>query len=180
MGWGLEPYAATGGWADRVGMEGGYADRRARFTVVAGIILRGIRMILVQALVTALLSGLFSGAIMFALNERRDRRAQTLEKVEQLIEAYTEWTGHVGRWLMNHYDMFSQDDRESARKELDRIWLEAQTSYNKARLLQKIYLPAKDESFRDVLMCCETLVGVSRELKLGRRLITQHTRCGHI
>ena len=63
-------------------------------------------MMIVQALVTALLAGLFSGVVLFALNERRDRAKLMLEKTEAAIEAYAKWTETLGRWPMTHYDMF--------------------------------------------------------------------------
>lgn len=97
-------------------------------------------MIIVQALVTALLSGLFSGAIVFALNERRDRQRLLLEKAELAVVAYSEWVEDIPNWIFTHHRMFGAD-REAGRQEALAGYKELTTKYHKASMLVAIYLP---------------------------------------
>lgn len=97
---------------------------------------------IVQALVTALLAGLFSGVILFALNERRERNKLLLEKAELAIEAYAKWTETLGRWPMTHYDMFFSD-RSAGREAAQALWQEARDHYFRAQTLIGIYIPER-------------------------------------
>lgn len=99
-------------------------------------------MMIVQALVTALLAGLFSGVVLFALNERRERTKLMLEKTEAAIEAYSRWTETLGRWPIAHYDMFS-GDRAAGREAAQQIWRESRDHYFRAQALIGIYLPER-------------------------------------
>lgn len=106
-------------------------------------------MIIVQALVTALLAGLFSGIVLFALNERRDRTKTILEKTEAAIEAYSKWTETLSRWPMAHYDMFFAD-RAAGREAAQAIWREARDHYYRAQALIGIYLPERSGALASV------------------------------
>ena len=97
-------------------------------------------MIIVQALVTALLSGLFSGAIVFALNERRDRQRLLLEKAELAVVAYSEWVEGIPNWIFAHHRIFGVD-REAGRREALLGYTELTNKYHKASMLVAIYLP---------------------------------------
>lgn len=99
-------------------------------------------MMIVQALVTALLAGLFSGVVLFALNERRERTKLMLEKTEAAIEAYSRWTETLSRWPIAHYDMFI-GDRDAGRDAAQQIWREARDHYFRAQALIGIYLPER-------------------------------------
>ena len=124
-------------------------------------------MSLVQALVTALLSGLFSGAIMFALNERRDRHNLILTKIEGAIEAYVEWTETISLWPNAHFNIFIEDDRQAARKALDSSYWEARKIELKARVLQEIYLPDQREAFDAVIASYHGFIDESRTIKVA-------------
>jgi hypothetical protein len=99
-------------------------------------------MLVLQSVLTALLSGLFSGAIIFALNERRDRSALILRKTEEAIEAYQEWVEVISAWPLSHFDMFI-GNREENRAKTRAIWDKARQSQQRATLLMAIYLPEK-------------------------------------
>lgn len=118
-------------------------------------------MVIVQALVTALLSGLFSGAIIFALNERRDRTNLILTKVEVMLEHYFVWTELLSRLPVSHFDMF-RGDRAEARETLNKLRDEAQAAFLKARLLQSVYLPAEGEAFMVVMRAERDLIPAIR------------------
>lgn len=106
-------------------------------------------MLVLQAVLTALLSGLFSGAIIFALNERRDRSALMLRKTEEAIEAYQEWVEAISAWPLSHFGMF-MGDREEGRAKTKTIFNEARRSQQRAQLLLAIYLPEKRNAMERV------------------------------
>lgn len=124
-------------------------------------------MLLVQALVTALLSGLFSGAIMFALNERRDRSNVTLNKIESTVEVYALWTETLDSWLFKHYDLFLSDQRETARYEIARLLKDVNAARLKAKMLQEIYLPDESSALDSVLLIASNFAHTSRDLQIS-------------
>ena len=122
-------------------------------------------MLLVQALVTALLSGLFSGAIMFALNERRDRANLLLSKIEEAISSYTRWVSLVSRWPQDHFDMFFDGERREGRERLSALWKDAEIELNRAKMLQEIYLPDEAQAFSIVVSTYQNFISLSGVLK---------------
>lgn len=98
-------------------------------------------MLIAQAVLTALLSGLFSGAVIFALNERRDRQKLLLDKAEAATEAYVEWIDEISNWPILHFRNFDAD-RDAGREEVNEHWKLAHRKYRKARLLIGAYLPS--------------------------------------
>lgn len=62
-------------------------------------------MIIVQAVITALLSGVFSGFVLFALNDRRDRTSRRLSKLEEASEALYEWAEGMVAYAQSGYDL---------------------------------------------------------------------------
>lgn len=124
-------------------------------------------MSLVQALVTALLSGLFSGAILFALNERRDRAHLLLNKIETIVDLYSLWIDQLTKWLMDHYDIFFEGEREKARLALQELWRSAEDTQRKARLLQEIYLPGEAVAFAGVTAAYKDFLQISGNLRLA-------------
>lgn len=97
--------------------------------------------ILVQALVTAILSGLFSGAVIFALNERRDRDSMLLRKTEEAIEAFIEWSTCLEVYPSAHMSLFISGNFKACNDRLDMLWEKSYAASNKARMLIAIYLP---------------------------------------
>ena len=106
-------------------------------------------MIIVQALVTALLSGLFSGAIIFALNERRERQRLMLEKAELAIESYAAWTVEVPKWCLSHLEMFG-GDRQAGRAKCIASYDAMRDAFSKARTLVWIYLPERKDALQRI------------------------------
>ena len=110
---------------------------------------KGEDMSIAQALVTALLSGLFSGAIIFALNERREREKLLLEKAELAVEAYGDWVDTITHWPVMHFEFFGAD-RSSGRNAANAEWKRAHAQFRRARMLIGIYLPKHVSVLQDV------------------------------
>lgn len=126
---------------------------------------RGSAMSIMQALVTALLSGLFSGAILFALNERRDRQKLLLEKAELAVEAYSDWADTLSNWPILQFDMF-KDDRAEGRRKADEHWKEARKQFIRARLLIGIYLPEQRGRLAELVAATNDFITFRRDLAL--------------
>lgn len=120
-------------------------------------------MSIVQALVTALLSGLFSGAIIFALNERREREKLLLEKAELAVEAYSEWAETFSNWPITHFSMFS-GDREAARAKSTQMWNDTRNQFRRAKVLIGIYLPEKTAVLGRMYAACEGLLDLRKDV----------------
>lgn len=126
----------------------------------------GPLLVLAQVLLTALLSGLFSGAIIFALNERRDRNAHQLAKIELTIEAYARWIDEVSEWPKAHYAMFLQD-RVAGRQKVVDVWQSAQKHLLTAKVLQEIYLPDRSDSFSIVVDAYRDFIQFGADLQVN-------------
>jgi hypothetical protein len=120
-------------------------------------------MVIVQALVTALLAGLFSGLVVFALNERRDREKLLLEKAEQAVEAYADWADTLSNWPLAHFDMF-RGEREEGREKTSEVWELSRTQFRRARMLIGIYLPEKRHVLGDLYAACNDMITLRPEL----------------
>lgn len=121
---------------------------------------------LIQSIVTALLSGIFAGAIIFALNERRDRRELLLRKAEEAIAAYSEWVETISNWPNAHFDLFIGDG-ENGRTKTTEIWDKSRIAYLRAEMLIGIYLPERQHVLADTAESYADFVLVSGRLKLA-------------
>lgn len=124
-------------------------------------------MVLIQALVTALLSGLFSGAILFGLNERRDRVILHLAKIELSIEAYANWVETLSDLPSAHFDLFISDRSEAAKADISQLKLKAREEGRKARLLLEIYLPDEVNCYYKVMSAYKDVVNLSADLQIA-------------
>jgi hypothetical protein len=122
-------------------------------------------MLIIQAVATALLSGLFSGAILFALNERRDRRAIHLLKIESTIEAYLAWQQAIERWPVAHFRLFKTGLLEVAQADLGMLYKESSIYLNKTKVLIGIYLPEKRHLIGELLKSYADFIEVSRAIQ---------------
>ncbi len=122
----------------------------------------GLSMPWVQALITALLSGLFSGAIIFALNERRERSKLYLDKAEAAIEAYADWVDELSHWPMVSIEMFIED-REVGRTKSYELWRSCRRKYRKAQALIGIYLPDQMQHVLSVSIVAQQFIASNKE-----------------
>jgi len=97
----------------------------------------------VQIIATIVLSGVVSGALVFGLQERRERAALLMQKAESAVEAFVAWTDQMQKWPGAHFDLFlaGQSVRDSARTEIVTIWSEGEKLSARAQMLIHIYLP---------------------------------------
>lgn len=98
-------------------------------------------MALAQALLTALLSGLFSGFVLFGLNERRDRSDFILRKTEEAIEAYNTLLATGQDFVWAHWDFGTEGNYPAASAKRDIAKRDFDLAIAKARTLIKIYAP---------------------------------------
>jgi len=114
-----------------------------------------------------LLSGLVSGILLFALQERRERNALLLSKAEAAVEAYVAWADSVLAWPQAHFDLFTPylDQRGPARDNLRRIWTEASRNGARAQMLIHIYLPEQISAIAALILAYQSWFATSSELQ---------------
>ncbi len=98
-------------------------------------------MAVAQALLTALLSGLFSGFVLFGLNERRDRSDFILKKTEEAIEAYNTLVAAAQEFVWVHWDFGTAGNYSVANLKRDSAKRDLGLATAKARTLISIYAP---------------------------------------
>ena len=98
-------------------------------------------MAVAQALMTALLSGLFSGFVLFGLNERRDRSDFLLRKIEDTIEAYNDFLLATQEYIWVYWDYALKGSYDAASIKRDAAKRSLDKANSKARTLMKIYTP---------------------------------------
>lgn len=119
-----------------------------------------------QALLTALLSGVFSGGILFGLTERKERRQELLQKAEAALEAYMRWSEALSRYPNMHYDLFGEPDkRGEARAKLEEAWTSIEDLGITARLLILVYLPNQYCAYTDVINSFRGFFHISADIK---------------
>ncbi|WP_218016224.1 hypothetical protein [Sphingomonas asaccharolytica] len=116
---------------------------------------------------TVLLSGLVSGILLFALQERRERNALLLSKAEAAVEAYVAWADSVLAWPQAHFDIFTPylDQRAPARDNLKRVWTEANRTGARAQMLIHIYLPEQTGAISSLILAYQAWLATSTELQ---------------
>lgn len=107
-------------------------------------------MAVAQALMTALLSGLFSGFVLFGLNERRDRSDFLLRKIEETIEAYNAFLLTAQEFVWVYWDFAPKGSYEAASIKRDTLKKDLDKATSKARTLMKIYTPDQMHLFNRV------------------------------
>ena len=103
-------------------------------------------MLIIQALFTALLSGLFSSLILFGLNERRDRSEARLKKIEEAIEAHHAWYEAAQDYLDVHWDYGTTGNHAEAEKSRKAADVRLTATSAKAGMLRGIYLPGQQSA----------------------------------
>jgi hypothetical protein len=124
-------------------------------------------MLILQALFTALLSGLFSGLILFGLNEKRDRAEARLKKVEDAIEAHHAWYDAAMQYIDSHWAFGFHDNHDEAerlRTEADRRLVAAAA---KANMLRGIYMPGQQVAAITILTCLRDFAEKGRDIRQG-------------
>lgn len=100
-------------------------------------------LVIVQALMTALLSGLFSGAVLFGLNERDKRFEQSIVRHEELFVAFAIWCEAIDDYMATVWD-YAQKNRDvfkdSAKNQA--LFKKTQEAHLKVRLLTEMFLPS--------------------------------------
>jgi hypothetical protein len=107
-------------------------------------------MAVAQALLTALLSGLFSGFVLFGLNERRDRSDFILRKTEEAIEAYNALLASAQEFIWIHWDYGTAGNYAAASLKRDAAKRDLDLSIAKSRTLIAIYAPAHIQLVKNV------------------------------
>ena len=98
-------------------------------------------MFVLQALLTALLSGLFSGVVLFGLGERRDRMEAKLKRCEDLYIAVLEWFEKSDKYYAAAWDLaFNVDSREFGAKQ-DVVWNEMLLCNSRVNMLTSMFFP---------------------------------------
>lgn len=104
-----------------------------------------------QALLTALLSGVFSTALTFGLNERRDRRQAMLAKVEDAATAYLDYYHSVATWISTHLEVMRNPEiGHTAAVKLEEMWIKLLADQKRANLLIRAYAPTHSEIIIDL------------------------------
>jgi hypothetical protein len=89
-------------------------------------------LILVQAAITALLSGLVSGFALLGLNERQARAETELKRLEDLFMPYSRWCDKIIRYFQfswtacdSTYEFYDHNRQASAIEgEIQKAWME--------------------------------------------------------
>lgn len=124
-------------------------------------------MLFVQALLTALLSGVFSGAIIFAFNERKERRDKLLDKAEAAVEAYLEWGRAVSEFPYQHFKLFeSADGRRDVAVDLNAEWDRILALQHKAMMLVSVYLNGKVAVITEVSQTFRPFIDMREEMMM--------------
>jgi len=108
-------------------------------------------MAVAQALLTALLSGLFSGFVLFGLNERRDRSDFILRKTEEAIEAYNNLLAAAQEFVWSYWDFGTVGNFDAASAKRDLASRNYDLAVAKARTLVAIYAPEHIQLVSEVI-----------------------------
>jgi hypothetical protein len=122
---------------------------------------------ILQTLIAALLSGMISAMLIFALNERRDRTAFLLQKAETAAAAYTEWYESIPKLLSDHYELFFPlpEDRKRANDNIAIQYREIGAKSAKSQMLIHIYLPAELSAVSELLKAYSEILQYSNILR---------------
>lgn len=122
-------------------------------------------MVILQALVTALLSGVFSGVILFGLNERRDRADARLKKVEEAIEAHHVWYSAALTYVEAFWAFGLVSKRDDAERELKIADANLQVAAAKAGMLRGIYLPEASEAALIIMRALNDFILPAKDIR---------------
>lgn len=122
-------------------------------------------MVLLQALLTALLSGLFSGAVLFGLNEKRDRAEGRLRKIEEAIEAHNSWYMAFQEYLESYWGFGTLGNHDAAEQARKMASAKLDAAAAKAAMLRGIYLPEAIPAALKIMQSYRDFVDHGRDIR---------------
>jgi hypothetical protein len=126
-------------------------------------------MNILQALVTAILSGAFSGALLFGLNESRDRAEIALQKLERIYLLINEWAELQKTFYGHCFDIASGAmTLEQANAENSNLRKLSDATWGEATMLIYIYHSELVELLPPVMSSTKPLIQIRHDVSQDR------------